>query len=160
MGLWGPRVATVTTPVPSLSLGQSEQFPAHPADKAMAGTLAHTRPHTHCGKSGSYSVGCRIPAGNTAERAWSAGDPSHLPGSHGQATVNPASLGVGVRRWFHLSMWSPWPGAERDLEGVLPYKIFQPGEKGGQCVGKTHHEKKHSPRRLLGMDRGQGTNLP
>lgn len=66
------------TPVPSLSLGQSEQFPAHPADKAMAGTLAHTRPHTHCGKSGSYSVGCRIPAGNTAERAWSAGDPPHL----------------------------------------------------------------------------------
>ena len=106
MGLWGPRVATVTTPVPSLSLGQSEQFPAHPADKAMAGTLAHTRPHTHCGKSGSYSVGCRIPAGNTAERAWSAGDPSHL-----QALPTPTTNPTPTPR-AHPSSLHPAPTLE------------------------------------------------
>lgn len=46
MGSWGPRIATVTTPVPSLSLGQSEQFPAHPADKAMARTRSHEAPYS------------------------------------------------------------------------------------------------------------------
>ena len=75
----------------------------------------------------------------------------------------PTSLGLmdrhppgGGGRWFHLSVWSSWPGAERDLEGALPSKIFQPGEKGGQRVGKTHHEKKHSPRRLWGNGQRAG----
>lgn len=31
---------------------------------------------THCGKSGSYRVGCRMPAGNTKRKAWLVGNRS------------------------------------------------------------------------------------
>lgn len=58
----------------------------------------HASVWTHCGKSGSYSVGCRIPAGNTAGKAWSALGPPHQALSLGAPLTHLVLVGqvVGI----------------------------------------------------------------